>query len=54
MALKFLKTPYLEKRVKGITEIRDLTEKLDAVYYQGKPAMKIVTKDFMLKWLREN
>jgi ubiquitin carboxyl-terminal hydrolase 9/24 len=29
IALKFLKSPYLEKRVKGVTEIKEFTEKIE-------------------------
>ena len=36
-------SPYLEKRVKGITEIRDVIEKVDpSISYKGT---KVITKD---------
>lgn len=54
MALKFLKSPYLEKRVKGISEIRDLIEKLDAPNAVFPNKTKLITKEYMVKWVRDN
>jgi ubiquitin carboxyl-terminal hydrolase 9/24 len=44
----------LEKRVKGITEIRDMIEKLDSGNFNFQNKAKLITKEFMIKWIREN
>lgn len=51
--MKFLKSPYLEKRVKGISEIKEFTEKIRAETIGAKIRTSI-QKDYLTKWIREN
>ena len=48
IALKFLKSPYLEKRVKGVTEIKDLTERIDGIKKRS------ISKIELVKFIKEN
>lgn len=48
ISLKFLKSPYLEKRVKGVTEIKDLTEKIDGMKKRS------ISKNDLVKFIKEN
>lgn len=48
LGLKFLRSPFLEKRVKGVTEIKDILERFETT------KRRLVSKDFLVKWLQEN
>lgn len=54
MALKFLKSNFLEKRVKGLSEIKDFTEKLK---FETSSQIKLKTsinKEELIKWIVYN
>ncbi|CAG9317591.1 USP34_6 [Blepharisma stoltei] len=54
LALKLLKCPYMEKRLRGLNEIKDMIEKVNnkGVYYQGfTKGTRWITTEFMKEWL---
>lgn len=66
LALKYLKSPFFEKRLKGVNEIKEISERIEMTenyasstenyYYQisRKKFMKYLTSDLFLKWISEN
>jgi ubiquitin carboxyl-terminal hydrolase 9/24 len=48
ISLKFLKSPYLEKRVKGVTEIKDLTERIELM------KKRTISRAELVKFIKEN
>lgn len=62
LALRFLKCPYFEKRLKGITEIKELSEKIDTNEYIAKNhtavntqnTRKTMTPKKFIKWIFKN
>ena len=48
-----MRSPYLEKRVKGVTEIKEIIEGADKSS-PGKSRTKSLNREFMIKWLRDN
>ncbi|CAD8154340.1 unnamed protein product [Paramecium pentaurelia] len=54
LALKFLKSSFLEKRVKGISEIKDFTERSK---YDEQTNLKFrcsISKDDLIRWITQN
>ena len=65
LALKYLKSPFFEKRLKGVNEIKDISERIeytennqsvDNYYYHvsRRKQMKYLTSEIFLKWISEN
>lgn len=65
LALKYLKSSFFEKRIKGVNEIKEICERIeysqnysshDNYYYQisRRRSMKYLTSEIFLKWLSEN
>jgi ubiquitin carboxyl-terminal hydrolase 9/24 len=48
LALKFLRSPYLEKRVKAVIEVKEVLERTELP--KGRPK----SRETMIKWLRDN
>jgi ubiquitin carboxyl-terminal hydrolase 9/24 len=48
IALKFVKSPFLEKRVKGVTEIKELAEKVEGVKRRS------ISKSDLVKFIKDN
>ena len=65
LALRFLTCPYFEKRLKGINEIKDLTEKIDlhehfakhpsqySSMYSGK-STRYLSAEHFINWIYKN
>ncbi|CAD8161247.1 unnamed protein product [Paramecium octaurelia] len=54
MALKFLKSTFLEKRVKGLCEIKDFTEKLKFETTSQIKLKNSTNKEELIKWITQN
>ncbi|CAD8073216.1 unnamed protein product [Paramecium primaurelia] len=54
LSLKFLKSSFLEKRVKGISEIKDFTEKLKFDQQTNLKFRSSINKDDLIKWISQN
>ncbi|CAD8072236.1 unnamed protein product [Paramecium sonneborni] len=54
LSLKFLKSSFLEKRVKGISEIKDFTEKLKFEQQTNQKFRSSVNKDDLIGWITQN
>ena len=44
-ALKYLNSPFLEKKVKALTEIKDLTERVENSIFSKEKDKAIATKE---------
>ncbi|CAD8074991.1 unnamed protein product [Paramecium primaurelia] len=54
MSLKFLKSTFLEKRVKGLCEIKDFTEKFKFETSSQIKMKTSISKDDLIKWITQN
>lgn len=54
MALKFLKSTFLEKRVKGLCEIKDFTEKFKFETSNQIKLKTSISKEELIKWISVN
>ncbi|CAD8075134.1 unnamed protein product [Paramecium sonneborni] len=54
LALKFLKSTFLEKRVKGLSEIRDFTEKFKFDTGSQIKLKTSISKEELIRWITQN
>lgn len=56
IALKFLQSPYLEKRLNGLADIKKMIDIVEKPAIQMKYSQKVVlfTSDYLAKWIVEN
>ena len=59
LSLKYLKSPYFEKKLKGLSDIKDIMEKVEYSsreysFYSYKKKYHYITVDIFLKWLADN
>ena len=56
--IKFLESPYLEKRLNGLTEIKRLIDSVEPSnlqrVYSRIPQLKYITSDDLVKWIIQN
>jgi ubiquitin carboxyl-terminal hydrolase 9/24 len=54
LALKFLKSPFLEKKLKGLNEINEIIEKVDNHEFQNTDKTYYLTPNILADWLISN
>lgn len=54
LALKLLKCPYMEKKLKGLSEIKELIEGVSEKEPSGKRKYKFLNSEVLAKWIVEN
>jgi hypothetical protein len=54
LALKFLKSPFLEKKLKGLNEINEIIEKVDNHEFQNADKTYYLTPSILADWLISN
>ncbi len=56
LALKLLRCPFLEKKLKGITEIKEISERVDFAQspYEQDKGTKYLTPDLLTQWILDN
>ena len=55
LIIKFLQSPYLEKRVRGAIELKDMIEDVDEpIYPSNRSKLMYINKPFLVRFIMEN
>ena len=51
---KFLQSPYLEKKVRGAVELKQLIEDVEPIYPSNRSRLTYINKQFLVRFIMEN